>query len=183
MTVNAFDDCLVPGDNYPIWLTFKSEGSSVIFTVPQVKEHNLEAMMCFVYSSSPDNLTSDGLKNVLVINHTKTTIQLYKREAFASLENEDWQKVLSNIEPGDKVEIVVVFGNHFIVLKTAVYLIYDEAINEKLEQCHAPDERSTLQCIGAIVGNEDETGTAKRSTLQVDPAYDFKQKQKRRKLD
>jgi hypothetical protein len=164
-------------DNYPKWLTFNSEGSSVILTVPQVKGHNLKTMMCFVYSSSPANLTSDGLKNVLVINHTKTTIQLYKREAFASFENKDWQRVLSNMEPGDKVEIVVVFGNHFIVLKTAVYLIYDGQIDEKLEQCHSPDKFFVVDS-----GDENESA-AKRISLQVDPAHDFKQKQKRRKLD
>jgi len=81
-------------------------------------------MMCIVYSSSPDNITSDGLKNVLVVNHTKTTIQLYKREALSSFENEEWRRVASNMEPGDKVE----FGNSFIVMKTAVYLIYDELV-------------------------------------------------------
>ncbi|PNX96744.1 disease resistance protein (TIR-NBS-LRR class), partial [Trifolium pratense] len=174
MTVDAFDACLIPGDNYPNWLTFSSKGSSVIFTVPQVKGHNLKTMMCFVYSSSPDNITSDGLKNVLVINHTKTTIQLYKKEAFSSFKNEDWQKVLSNMEPGDKVEIVVVFGNDFIVLNTAVYLIYDEPIEETLEQCHSPDKFFVVDS-----GDENESA-AQRISLQVEPAYHFKQK--RRKL-
>jgi len=122
--------------SYLNWLT---EGSSVNFIVPQVKGHNLKTMMFTVYSSSQDNITLDGLKNVWVINHTKTTIQLYKRKAFASFENEEWQRVVSNMEPGDKVEIVVVFGNSFIVMKTAVYLIFDEPIGENLGQCHAPD--------------------------------------------
>lgn len=107
-----------------------------------------------------------------MINHTKTTIQLYKREAFASFENEEWQRVVSNMEPGDKVEIVVVFGNSFIVMKTAVYLIYDEPIGENLGQCHAQD------------GSGDENECAAKSfTLQVEPAGHFKQKQRRRKLD
>jgi len=179
MTFNVCDDFLLPGDNYPNWLTFNSEGSSIIFIVPQVKGHNLKTIMCCVYSSSPDNITSAGLKNVLVINHTKTTIQLYKREAVSTFENEEWQRVVSNLQPGDKVEIVVVFGNSFIVMKTAVYLVYDEPINEKLEQCHAPDKN-------VLVGSGDENEcTANRISLQrqVEPEDDFKQKQKRRKLD
>jgi hypothetical protein len=173
MTVNALDGCLIPGDNYPSWLTFNSKGSSVIFAVPQVKGRNLKTMMCFVYSSSPDNITSYGLNNVLVINHTKTTIKLYKKEAFSSFQNGDWQRVLSNMEPGDKVEIVVVFGNNFVVLKTAVYLIYDEPIDEKLEQCHSPDKNFVVDS-----GDENESGS-KSISLQVEPADDFKLKQKR----
>jgi len=166
MTVNECDGFLLPGDNYPNWLTFNSEGSSVNFIVPKVKGHKLKTLMCYVYSSSPDNITSDGLKNVLVINYTKTTIQLYKGEAFASFENEEWQRVVSNLEPGDKAEIVVVFGNSFVVMKTAVYLIYDES------------DKNIL-----VGGGDENECPAKMITLQVEPADDFKQKQKRRKLD
>lgn len=130
----TIDGCgfLLPGDNYPDWLTFDSEGSSVIFEVPRVEERNLKTMICVVYSSSPNDITSDDLKNVLVINHTKTTIQLYKREALSSFENEEWQSVVSNMEPGDKVEIVLVFENSFIVMKTTIYLVYDELIGENI---------------------------------------------------
>ncbi|KAK2378877.1 disease resistance protein RPV1 [Trifolium repens] len=130
----TIDGCgfLLPGDNYPDWLTFDSEGSSVIFEVPRVEERNLKTMICVVYSSSPNDVTSDDLKNVLVINHTKTTIQLYKREALSSFENEEWQSVVSNMEPGDKVEIVLVFENSFIVMKTTIYLVYDELIGENI---------------------------------------------------
>lgn len=62
-------------------------------------------------------------------------------------------------------------------MKTAVYLIYDEPMGEKLERCHAPD-KSVL--VGSGDGNE---CTAKGICPQVEPAYDFKQEQKRRKLD
>lgn len=110
-----------------------------------------------------------------MINHTKTTIQLYKREAFASFENEEWQRVVSNMEPGDKVEIVVVFGNSFIVMKTAVYLIFDEPVVEILEQCHTPDKN-------VDIGDENECA-AMRISRQVEPTDDFEQKQKRRKID
>ncbi|XP_058729053.1 disease resistance protein RPV1-like [Vicia villosa] len=177
MAVNACGGCFLPGDSYPDWLTFNSEGSSVIFIVPQVKGRNLKTMMCFVYSSSSDNITSDGLKNVLVINHTKTTIQLYKREAFATFENEEWQRVVSNMEPGDKMEIVVVFDNGFIVTKTTIYLIYDKSIGKQMERCCALDK-------DVLVGSGDENEcAAKTVSLLVEPTDDFKQKHKRRKLN
>jgi hypothetical protein len=82
--------------------------------------------MCITCSSTPDNITSDGLKNVLVKNYTKATIQLYKNETLASFEDEEGQRVVSSIEPGNKLEIIVVFGNGFIVKKTSVYLIYEQ---------------------------------------------------------
>ncbi|KAI5392070.1 disease resistance protein RUN1 [Lathyrus oleraceus] len=177
LTVGGCGSFLLPGDNYPDWLTFNSEGSSVIFEVPQVEERNLKTVMCIVHSSSPDDITSYGLKTVLVINRTKATILLYKREALSSFENEEWQRVVSTLEPGDKVEIAVVFGSSFFVMKTAVYLIYDEPIGKKLERCHAPDKN-------VLVGSGDENErTVKRISPQVEPEYDFKQEQKRRKLD
>ncbi|KEH25078.1 disease resistance protein RPV1 [Medicago truncatula] len=124
--VNSSGGCLLPGDSYPNWLTFLSEGSSVTLEVPQVEGRNLKTMMCIVYTSTPDNITSSGLKNVLVKNYTKATIQLYKSEALVSFEDEEALRVVSSIEPGNKVEVVVVFENSFIVKKTAVYLVYDE---------------------------------------------------------
>ncbi|CAJ1949242.1 unnamed protein product [Sphenostylis stenocarpa] len=104
MTSND-SDCLLPGDCYPDWLSFSSNsnnGSSVTFEIPQVNGRNLKTMMCHIHYSSPDNITSDGLKNLLVINLTKTTIQLFKRNALASFKDEELQRVLSNIEPGNK---------------------------------------------------------------------------------
>ncbi|XP_040870290.1 disease resistance protein RPV1 [Glycine max] len=86
--------CLLPGDSYPDWLTFNIEGSSLTFEIPQVNGRNLKKMMCHVHYSSPENITSDGLKHLLVINHTKAIIQLYKRNALVSFEDEEWQGVL-----------------------------------------------------------------------------------------
>ncbi|KAL9303250.1 hypothetical protein ACSQ67_020513 [Phaseolus vulgaris] len=134
-TTSDGSDCLLPGDCYPDWLTFSSKGSSVTFEIPRVKGRNLKTMMCHTHYSSSENITSDGLKNLLVINHTKTTIQLYKRNALASFEDEEWQRVLSNIEPGNKVQIVVIFWSGLTVNKTTIYLIY-EGIDEK---DHAPN--------------------------------------------
>ncbi|XP_057458662.1 disease resistance protein RUN1-like [Lotus japonicus] len=135
---------LLPSNNYPDWLTFKSECSSVTFEVPHVDGRNLKTIMCIVYSSSPDKITSVGLKNVLVINCTKNTIQLYKKDALDSFSEEEWQKVVSNIEPGNKVKVVVVFENGFIVKKTTIYLIYDEPIGKKTVTYHEPDQNVVI---------------------------------------
>ncbi|KHN19717.1 hypothetical protein glysoja_045540 [Glycine soja] len=92
MNTSENGGCLLPGDSHPDWWTFHSEDSSVIFEIPQVNKRNLKTMMCHVHYSSPVNIATDGLKNLLVINHTKTTIQLYKSDALASLEDEEWQR-------------------------------------------------------------------------------------------
>jgi len=70
------------------------------------------------------------------------------------------------MEPGDKVEIVVVFGKIFTVIKTTVYLIY-EPIDDKMDQCYAPDKN-------VLVGSGDDNECiAKRMSLQVEPADDL----------
>ncbi|KAK2420082.1 disease resistance protein RPV1 [Trifolium repens] len=118
--------------------------------------------MCITCTSTPDNITSDGLKIVLVKNYTKATIQLYKNSTLASFEDEEGQRVVSSIEPGNKVEIIVVFGNGFIVKKTTVYLIYDELIREKMEQLETQEEL-------AIVSDGDENECSVRgSSPQVE---------------
>ncbi|CAK8533393.1 unnamed protein product [Lathyrus sativus] len=146
MDVNESDGCFLPGDNYPNWITFfGSETSSVTFQVPQVEERNLNTMMCVVYTSTPDDIASDGhLKSVLVKNYTKSTIQLYKRETLASLEDEEGRRIVLSMEPGNKVEVVFVFEDGFIVKKIAVYLVYDELVGEKLELHHVPDLRGIV---------------------------------------
>ncbi|XP_024641889.2 disease resistance protein RPV1 isoform X1 [Medicago truncatula] len=150
MDENGCGGCLFPSDSCPDWLTFNCEGSSVMFEVPQVEGCTLKTMMiCIDYSSTLDNITSNGLANLLVKNYTKATIQLYKREALASFEDEEGQRVVSSIEPCNKVEVVAVFENGFIVKKTTVYLVYDEPIGEKMEQCQEQEE---IVCSG----DEDE---------------------------
>ncbi|XP_024632085.2 disease resistance protein RUN1-like [Medicago truncatula] len=119
MNVNG---CLLPGDNYPNWLNFNCQGSSVTFKVPVVKGRMLKSIMiCIVYSSTPDNIRSDGPTALLVKNHTKATIQFYKRGAPKCR-----LRLLSSIEPGNKVEVAVVYENNFIVEQTFLYLVYDE---------------------------------------------------------
>jgi len=50
MDGNGSGGCFLPGDSYPNWLTYSSEGSSVTFQVPQVEGRNLKTMMCIVYT-------------------------------------------------------------------------------------------------------------------------------------
>ncbi|WVZ17061.1 hypothetical protein V8G54_010043 [Vigna mungo] len=164
ITTSDGGDCLVPGDCYPDWLTFSSEGSSVTFEIPQVNGRSLKTMMCHIHYSSSDSITSDGLKNLLVINHTKSTIQLYKRNALASFDDEEWQRVLSNIEPGNKVQIVVVFWSRITVNKTSIYLIY-EAIDEKVEHYHAPNMNVPRSIFPAVESMEDMRASPPESTF------------------
>ncbi|XP_020221375.1 LOW QUALITY PROTEIN: TMV resistance protein N-like [Cajanus cajan] len=151
-------DCsyVLPDDNYPEWLTFDCQGSSVIFKVPQVNGRNLKTMICHVHYSSPNDMKSTGLKNLLLINHTKTTIQVYKRDALLFCDNEKWQKVLSNIDPGNEVEIVVVYERKLIVKKSTVYLIY-EAITELMEHYQTSNKNE-------IVSSDNENVYVVRTT-------------------
>jgi len=163
MGVNGCGERMLPGDSYPDWLTFNFKGSSVIFEVPRVQGCSLKTMICVVYSSTAKNLASDGLKNMLVKNYTKTTLQLYKREAIVSLEDEEGERVVSSIEPGNKVEVVVVFGKGFIVKETIVYLVYDQTIGQKMEKCQEQEKNDIVLSGDA---NECIVGT---SCSQVEP--------------
>ncbi|GAU29189.1 hypothetical protein TSUD_276080 [Trifolium subterraneum] len=153
---------LLPGDSYPDWLNFNFKGSSVIFEVPRVQGRNLKTMVCITYSSTPDNIASDGLKNVLVKNYSKATIQLYKREALVSFEDEEGERVVSSIEPGNKVEVVVVFEKEFVVKETIVYLVYDEPIGEKMKKCQE-QEKSDI-----VYSGDDNEGIVRTSSPEVE---------------
>ncbi|KAK2366008.1 disease resistance protein RPV1 [Trifolium repens] len=162
MGVNGCGGRLLPGDSYPDWLTFHFKGSSVIFEVPRVQGRNLKTMVCVIYSSTPDNIASVGLKNVLVKNYTKATIQLYKREALVSFEDEEGERVVSSIEPGNKVEVVAVFENDFAVKETIVYLVYDEPIGEKMEKCQEQEKNDI------VYSGDDNEGIMMTSAPQVE---------------
>jgi hypothetical protein len=97
-------------------------------------------MLFVVYYSSPDNKTSEDLHGVLIINYTKTTIQVYKRDTLTSIMDEEWQSIISNLEPGNKMGVVLIFGEGFIVEKTTVSLLYNEALDKEMECCHVVDE-------------------------------------------
>ncbi|XP_024636987.2 disease resistance protein RPV1 [Medicago truncatula] len=150
-TDGTCDSFLLPCDNISDWLTFSCKGSSIIFDVPTMKGSDLKSMMLFVvYYSTPENITAEGYHGVLIINHTKTTIQAYKRDTLTSFEDEDWQNIKSNLEPGNEVEVVLVFGEGFIVEKTTIYLLYVESTNKEMEHCNAVAEEDAI-----VSGHED----------------------------
>jgi hypothetical protein len=110
--------------------------------------------MCIAYSSSPDNTTIEGFKVVMVINCTKNTIQVYKIGALLTSFGEDeWKRVISNIEPGNEIKVIVVFTNEFIVKKTTIYLVYDEPNEEKMNHCHETDENGIVSSGDENVSN------------------------------
>ncbi|RHN59075.1 putative leucine-rich repeat domain, L domain-containing protein [Medicago truncatula] len=124
-TEEAWDSFSLPYDNNSEWSTFSCKGCSIIFDIPIIKPLNLKSMRLFiVYYSSSENIISEGFQGVLIINYTKRTIQVYKRDTLISFDDEDWQSITSNLELGNKVKFMVVFGEGFHVENTTVSLLY-----------------------------------------------------------
>jgi len=141
----TWESFLLPCENNSEWSSFSSKGCSIKFYIPTVKGRNLKSMMLFiVYHSFPENITAEGCQGVLIINYTKRIIQVYKRDTLTSFGHDDWQTITSNLEPGNKVKVMVVLGEGFIVDKTTISLLYDETDNNKMEHCHAVDEEDVI---------------------------------------
>jgi hypothetical protein len=127
LTTNSSDSFLL-ADNYPSWLAYKSEGPSVLFQVPEDSDRYMKGItLCVLYSSTHENLATECLPSVLIINYTKFTNQIYKRDIVMSFNDEDWQNVSSNLGVGDNVEIFIAIGHGFAVKEMVVYLIYDQS--------------------------------------------------------
>ena len=88
--------------------------------------------------------------NVLIINHTKATIQLHKKEALLSPLLEERKAMISNLDPNDEVQVIVVFGHEFSVKNTTVHLVYGELVGENTE-CSLP-----LHYDDAVIPNQEE---------------------------
>ncbi|KAK7339805.1 hypothetical protein VNO77_20490 [Canavalia gladiata] len=132
-STGVFDDRFLNGDKYSNLQTYKGEGSSVLFKMPKVIGHKFKGIaICVVYSSSLGDIAYKYLRNVLIINHTKATIQLHKREVLTSPKVKEWQFIMSDLGPGDEVEIVVDFKPEFTVDTTAANLVYGESIEQNL---------------------------------------------------
>ncbi|CAJ2638999.1 unnamed protein product [Trifolium pratense] len=128
LTTNDSSDSFLPGDNYPSWLAYKSEGPSVRFQVPEDSDDCLKGITFYVvYSSAPENMEPECLTSILIINYTKFTLHIHKRDTIMSSNDEDWQNVVSNLAVGDSVGIFVAFGHGLTVKKTVVYLIYGQS--------------------------------------------------------
>ncbi|KAK7313173.1 hypothetical protein VNO77_37654 [Canavalia gladiata] len=138
------DSSLLLSDNYSDRLTFSCKGSSVEFELPQMNGFNLKSMMLFIVYSSPNNLTLESCQNVLIINYTKRTILVYKRDALISFKDEEWKSIRSNLEPGNKVKVIVLFGHGFMVEKTTVYLLNCEPIDKNMEHYHIKENCGTV---------------------------------------
>ncbi|KAK4270041.1 hypothetical protein QN277_023127 [Acacia crassicarpa] len=124
----------LPGDNYPYWRNFRGEESSIFFEVPQTKGKSLKGLIvCILYLSSQDNMTSIYPVGVLVSNHTKASIKFYRKDATTAVSDEDsWEDMISNLEPGNRVELRVTFACELRVKNTLVYLVYDEGVSNKI---------------------------------------------------
>jgi hypothetical protein len=118
----------LPGNNYPSWLAYTCEGPSVYFQVPKDSNCGMKGITLYVvYSSMSENMETECLISVLIINYTKFTLHIYKRDTVMSFNDEDWESVVSNLGVGDNVEIFVAFGHGLTAKETAVYLIYDQS--------------------------------------------------------
>ncbi|KAK7349896.1 hypothetical protein VNO77_07740 [Canavalia gladiata] len=135
------------------WSTFSCNGSSVRFELSQMDGCRLKSMILMINYSSSGNITSEGCQNVLFMNCTKRTFVVYKRDKLSSFEDDEWKSITSNLEPGDKMEIIVTFEHGFVVQKTTVYLKYDEPIHEEMENCHAVDKDVTFSDDNGIIAD------------------------------
>ncbi|CAJ1949623.1 unnamed protein product [Sphenostylis stenocarpa] len=124
--------CL-PGDNHPHWLAHVGGRHSVHFTVP--KDCDLKGMvLCVVYLSTPENMATECLASVLIVNYTKCTFHIHKHGTTISFNDIDWEGIISNLKSGDKVEIFVTLAHGLVVKNTAVYLIYGESKKNTLHK-------------------------------------------------
>ncbi|KAK4270044.1 hypothetical protein QN277_023130 [Acacia crassicarpa] len=124
----------LPRDNYPHWQNFKGEGSSIFFEVPKIMGKSLRGLIvCIIYLSSQDTMTSVYPVSVLVSNHTKATIRFYLKDATTALNDEDnWQDMISSLDPGNRVELKVTFACELRVKNILIYLVYDEDVSNRI---------------------------------------------------
>ncbi|KAJ1387816.1 Leucine-rich repeat domain superfamily [Sesbania bispinosa] len=104
-------ECSFPGDTRSKWLTFNGD-SALVFKVPNNGSKLKGMTLRIIYSSSLVNLAPECVL-LNVFNYTKNTTLSYKLDTTTSLKDEEWQGLMSNLEPGDEVEIVIVLGHRF----------------------------------------------------------------------
>nr|WIL60040.1 nodulation protein [Melilotus officinalis] len=149
LTSNGSSNFFLPVANHSSWLACIGEGPSALFQVPKNIDCDMEGIILrVVYSSKSENIGDDGFAGVLIINYTKCTIHIYKRDTVMSFNGEDWKNVTSNLGPGDDVKIYVAFEHGLIVEKTIVYLISGQSIvvevddpNMEMEPSPKPNKR------------------------------------------
>ncbi|CAK8560217.1 unnamed protein product [Lathyrus sativus] len=173
-------DSFLPGDNYPFWLAYTCEGPSVLFQVPEDNDCGMKGIaLCVLYSSTHENRTTECLTSILIINYTKFTIQIYKRDTVISFNDEDWQGVISNLEVGDNVKIFVAIEHGLIVKETSVYLIYGQSTDMKVEPTievevqPSPDVKTEPSSRVELQPSPD-VKTEPSSRMEVQPSPDVK---------
>jgi len=151
LATSAVSDVFLPSDNYPYWLAHMEDGHSVYFTVPD--DFHMKGMtLCVVYLSTPEDTTIECLISVSMVNYTKGTIQIFKRDTVISFNDEDWQGIISHLGPGDEVQICVTFEHGLLVKKTAVYLIMcDESIDKETIPSPYPKEKQKKNVIVGFI--------------------------------
>ncbi|RHN50224.1 hypothetical protein MtrunA17_Chr6g0455141 [Medicago truncatula] len=78
------------------------------------------------------------------------------------------------MDPGDKVEVVIVFENCFIVKKTTIYLVYDKPIGKTLDLYHLPD-------LNVLASSDDENEhPVKRFSIEEEHTEDVNQNRKKK---
>ncbi|KAM4094889.1 hypothetical protein ACB094_06G228800 [Castanea mollissima] len=131
----------LPGDDIPDCFMYKDEGPSVCFEVPIIGRNVAGFVVCIVYSpcASNDNLVSQNLLSISVVNHTKNISQTSRQitaDVVISSEDHLWLGNVSkdefNLEGGDTVDVIIDFGAGFIVKKVAVSLLYDGVRDGKM---------------------------------------------------
>ncbi|KAK4270027.1 hypothetical protein QN277_023115 [Acacia crassicarpa] len=135
---NYSDDCILPGDNYPYWLTFKGEGAFVKFKVPPIIgcDHLKGMAICCVYfpSGDLDNQACEScIIGLMIINYTKKTTLYMEEDKLASLEEAERKEIISNLNSDDEVQVTAVVRNGFTLKKMGVYLIYNESFDEQMQ--------------------------------------------------
>ncbi|KAI9104348.1 hypothetical protein K1719_022920 [Acacia pycnantha] len=135
---NYSDHWILPGDNYPYWLTFKGEGASVKFEVPPIIgcDHLKGMAICCVYFPSGDlhnQACESCIIGLMIVNYTKKTMLYKEEDKLASLEEVERKEIISNLEYDDEVEVRAVIRNGFTLKKMGVYLIYNELFDEQMQ--------------------------------------------------
>ena len=121
-----------------------------MFKIPLDIDCVLKGMTLHItYSHFLPNFSSMHLMNVLIINHTKATIQVHKEEALLSPSVEERKAMISNLDPDDEVQVIVVFGPEFSVKNTTVHLIYGKSVDENTG-CSSP------HCDDVVVSSQEK---------------------------
>jgi hypothetical protein len=149
VTTNDSSNFFLPGGNHPSCLAYTGVGPSAPFQVPKDIDCRMEGIVLrVVYSSTSENMAAECLTSVLIVNYTKCTIHIYKRDTILSFNDEDWNNVTSNLGPGDEVKIYVAFGHGLIVKKTIVYLVSGQSIIVEVDDANMevepPEEANVL---------------------------------------